>query len=40
MKTGENWRESDTNLSLWESRLRCLVLKADGMRTAELGFLD
>ena len=37
MKTGENWRKSDTNLSLWEPRLRCPALKADGMRTAELG---
>ena len=40
MKAGENWRKSDTNLSLWEHRLRCRALKADGMRTAKLGFLD
>ncbi len=34
MKTGENWRKSDTNLLLWElrSRLRCPAIKADGMR--------
>ena len=30
--------ESDTNLSLWEPRLRCPAIKADGMRTAESRF--
>ncbi len=40
MKTGENWRKSDTNLSLWKPRLCSPAVRADGMRTAELGFLD
>ena len=40
MKTGENWRKSDKNVSLWEPRLRCPAVKADGMRTVGLGFLD
>ncbi len=39
MKIGGNWWKSDTNLSLWEPRLRCPAVTADGMRTAELDSL-